>query len=102
MSIDFSEYTLEELLQSLESVDDIEFADNAMTIYKLVLDKLNLDYKSVDAKALGYESGVFTEVVFMGLISFPLASLVKDQHLLNANMRDKINRLNDRISKHTI
>jgi hypothetical protein len=98
MSIDFSEYTLEELVQSLEGVDEIEFPDNAMKIYKLVLEKLNLDYKSTDAKALGYENGAFSETVFSGLFSFPFESLIKDQHILNVEMREKIKRLNERLS----
>jgi hypothetical protein len=102
MNINFSEYTLEELVQSLEDVDELEFPDNAMKIYKLVLEKLSLDYRAVDAKALGYESGVFSEVVFLGLFSFPFESLIKEQHILNADMREKIKRLNDRLSKDNI
>ena len=102
MDIDFSNYKLEELFQSLEGVDDLEFPDNAMKIYKLILEKLDLDYKSVDSKSLGYESGAFTEAVFMGLISFPFSSLVKDQHILSANMRDKITRLNFILSNENI
>jgi len=97
MSIDFSKYTLEELMQSLESVDDIEFPENALTIYKLVLDKLELDHKNVGAKTLGYEIGIFSELVFMELISLPFESIVKDLHLLNSEMRDKITRLNTRL-----
>ena len=97
MSIDFSNYTLDELLQSLEGVDDIAYPENAMTIYKLILGKLNLDHSEIDAKALGYESSEFSEMVFMGLIGFPFESLVKDQHLQNVEMKEKIERLNKRI-----
>lgn len=98
MGIDFSEYNLEELILALESVDDFKYPDNVLTIYKRVLKQLDLDYKNVDSKSLGYDSDEFSESFFSGLICLPVGGFAFDQNILNAEMRDKINRLNSRLA----
>lgn len=95
MKVDFTDYRLKELFESLEGVDDLEYPENAMIIYKLMLDKLGLDFRSVEAKELGYDSSEFAEAAFMGLVHFPFLS---DIHILTSDMKDKISRLNNRLS----
>ena len=100
MDINFTEYSIDQLMQSLEGVDDLKYPKNALTIYKTLLMRLNLDSDIVDAKTLGFENFALLEMGLYALIGAPLTALLMgDMCHKNDEMSEKILRLNDLISK---
>jgi len=83
MNIDYSNYNTEELFQALESVDDYEYRENAIRLYKLILKRLKLDFKSVTAKSLGYEITDAGEMAYMGISNLPFQGILTDLNSYN-------------------
>jgi len=54
IEIDFNSYSTEQLYSALEGVDHDQYPDQALTIYQLLLNRLGLDYRKVDAESSGY------------------------------------------------
>ncbi len=93
-TINFSSYSLEELFQALEGIDDYEFQENALAIYQLLLAKLKIEPHTHNYVDLGYESNGFVEAIYIGLVDFPLDEIFEEIHIQNIQMKDKIMRLN--------
>lgn len=95
-TIDFTQYSVDELIHSLENVDDQKYPDNALLIYKTLLLKLNLTPESANTENLGYAPSLMFKTVFTALsIITPTAAIVLNEF---ENKRDllseKIMRLN--------
>ena len=54
--VDFANYSKEELIESLESVNDKKYPENAIEIYSLHKSKLASEKMSIDDKYNEYES----------------------------------------------
>lgn len=87
MELDFSEYSVEELFQSFESVDDIKYPDRALEILKLLMSKSRLSEEQILAS---YQTGTFLSVIG----SLPVFSLMAND-IVNTNndVSSKLNRL---------
>ena len=81
-NIDYTKYSLEQLFEAFETVDDQQYPDNALA----------MNYKKVSGESLGYgDKGWFDYLVT--LIPF-IAPFEMDEDNLRAAMQEKVLRLN--------
>ena len=100
MNIDFTEYSIDQLMESLEGVDDQKYPKNALVIYKTLLMKLSLDSNLVNAKTLDFENSNLLEIGLVALVGGSLTALLMgEMYQKNDEMSEKILRLNDLIKK---
>ena len=100
MNIDFTEYSIDQLMESLEGVDDQKYPKNALVIYKTLLMKLCLDSNLVNAKTFDFENSNLLEIGLVALVGGSLTALLMgEMYQKNDEMSEKILRLNDLIKK---
>jgi hypothetical protein len=98
-SIDFNQYQDQQLIDALAAVDDEQHPEQAMTIYRIFLERRQWHHSSVDAERLGYSNGWFLELIHQGWLQmFFFGSLLDDLYMENHAMEEKLQRLNDRLS----
>ena len=87
MELDVLNYSTEELFQSLESVDDIKFPEQALLILKQLLEKSGLTIEQIQDS---FKSGSTLELI--GTLPF-FSAIASD--ILNSNnaVTEKLNRL---------
>lgn len=91
-NIDYTKYSLEQLFEAFETVDDQQYPENALAIYRQILIQKKLSYKKVSGELLGYgDKGWFDYLVT--LIPF-IAPFEMDEENLRAVMQEKVLRLN--------
>ena len=91
MNMNFTEYSIDQLMECLEGVDDQKYPKNALTIYKTLLMRLNLDSDLVGAKTLGFENFLLLEIGLQAMIGGTLATLLMgDTYHNNDEMSEKI------------
>lgn len=87
MKIDISKYTVEELFQSFESIDDIQYPERALEILKLLIDKSGLSDKQIPTS---FQSGTFLNII--GTLPV-FSSIASDTVNTNNEVTYKLNRL---------
>ncbi|WP_085299321.1 hypothetical protein [Cognaticolwellia mytili] len=87
MKLDVSNYSTEELFQSLESVDDIQFPEQALLVLKELLAKSGLTIEQIQDS---FKSGNSLDIIG----TLPVFSTIASD-ILNANndVSEKLNRL---------
>ncbi len=87
MELDVSNYSVEELFQSLESVDDIQFPEQALLILKQLLSKSGLTTAQIQDS---FKNGSSLELIG----ALPVFSAIASD-ILNTNneVTEKLNRL---------
>ena len=94
--IDFSDYTKDELFDSLESVDDELYPETAVEIYSLLESISKSDPESVDCRYKD-DDGVLEGV--MEIIFFPVLS---NQGPTKFEMREKLHRIRKMMARNEI
>jgi len=97
LKVNFETYSMNQLFDAFEGVDDIKYPENALTIYRLLLEKLNLNYNDVTAEVLGYKDDNSLKSWLFTLIPF-VTAFEMDQDMLNNKMNEKITKLNSKLN----
>ncbi len=92
MKINFSSYSVNQLYQSLEDVNDEMYPDNAIEIYKNLLFKLNIS--QLDLEESGYRDSIVDDFVLSTLIGNPMKMLLfGDYWNITNELEEKIKRI---------
>ena len=98
--IEIKNYSEQQLIEALSSVDDEKYFDNALLIYQTILDKSNWNYSEVTVSTLGYATNWYFEFFWYLLVRSPLAlTLFADIEDENHQMDEKISRINQHLAE---
>ena len=100
--IDFKNYSTDELFEAFEGVDHLQYPERAITIYDLILQRMDLQYHQVTAEALGYadDSSQMNTIerilnTFLNLVTPSFYGIFDaERDLLHFEMQEKIHWLN--------
>ncbi|WP_223788937.1 hypothetical protein [Marinicella meishanensis] len=99
LQIDYRQYQDQQLIDALAAVDDEQHPEQAMTIYRILLERHKWHHSTVDAKRLGYSNGWFLDMIHQGWLQmFYLGNLLDELYMENHAMAEKLERLNAQLS----